>query len=172
MKSFMKYIPVSFILIFCFVLGGFMFKSMTPPRCESLLENDNIFVLTGDVRRIPYAVKKLETLRYGNLYVIGAGATIIPDLKSVNVENVSKSTYQNALAIRDIVKEKTLSRIVIVTTEDHMNRALYLLRSELPDTDIVACPASLTGMPSPERVRRWTIEYIKYIVTLFGIKES
>ena len=53
----MKYIPLSFVILFCFVLGGLMFKSMTPPRCESLLQNDNIFVLTGDTRRIPYAVK-------------------------------------------------------------------------------------------------------------------
>lgn len=168
----MKYIPLSFVLLFCFVLGGMMFKSMTPPRCESLLEKDNIFVLTGDARRIPYATKKLETLKYGKLYVIGAGATSIPDLESVTVETLSKSTYQNALAIKHIVDKNALTRIVIVTTEDHMNRALYLLRSELPETDIVACPASLTGMSTPERVRRWTIEYMKYIVTLFGIKES
>ena len=168
----MKYIPVSFVLIFCFVLGGIMFKSMTPPRCESLLQNDTIFVLTGDTRRIPYAMKKLENLQYGKLYIIGAGATNIPDIKHVRVESLSKSTYQNALAIKHIIETEHLNRIVIVTTEDHMNRSLYLLRSELPNTDIVACPATLTGMATPARLQRWTIEYIKYIVTLFGIKES
>ena len=169
----MKYIPVSLVLIFCFVFGGIMFKSMTPLRCETLQEDDNIFVLMGDARRIPYALKKLESLQYGNLYVIGAGAiNAIPNHTHINVESVSKSTYQNTLAIKDIVKNKDLHRIVVVTTEDHMNRALYLLRTTLPETDIVACPASLTGMPAPSRVRRWTIEYIKYIVTMFGIKES
>ncbi len=168
----MKYIPASFVLIFCFVLGGMMFKSMTPPRCESLLQNDNIFVLTGDTRRIPYALRKLKDLRYGNLYIIGAGATNIPDINHVTVESLSKSTYQNALAIKHIVDTQHLARVVIVTTEDHMNRSLYLLRNEMPNTDIVACPASLVGMSTPERVRRWTIEYIKYLVTLFGIKES
>lgn len=168
----MKYIPISFVILFCFVLGGMMFKSMTPPRCESLMQNDNIFVLTGDARRIPYAVKKLETLRYGNLYIIGAGATNIPDIEHVNVESLSKSTYQNALAIKHIVQTEQMPRIVIVTTEDHMNRALYLLRDELPDTDIIACPASLVGMSTTERLKRWTIEYIKYVVTLFGIKEG
>ena len=168
----MKYIPISFVLLFCFVLGGIMFKSMTPPRCESLLQNDNIFVLTGDARRIPYAIKKLDTLEYGKLYVIGAGATEIPDREHIQVETLSKSTYQNALAIKHIVNEQNISRIVIVTTEDHMNRALYLLRNELPDTDIIACPAFLTGMSTPNRLKRWTIEYIKYIVTLFGIKEG
>ena len=168
----MKYIPLSFVILFCFVLGGLMFKSMTPPRCESLLQNDNIFVLTGDARRIPYAVKKLETLQYGNLYIIGAGATDIPDIEHVNVESLSKSTYQNALAIKHIVETQNIQRVIIVTTEDHMNRALYLLREEMPDTDIVACPASLVGMPTVDRLKRWTIEYIKYIVTLFGIKEG
>ena len=168
----MKYIPLSFVLLFCFVLGGLMFKSMTPPRCEKLLQDDNIFVLTGDARRIPYAVKKLENLKYGTLYIIGAGATFIPDIDHVQVESLSKSTYQNALAIKHIVKIKNLSRVVIVTTEDHMNRALYLLRDEIPDTDIIACPASLTGMKTAERLKRWTIEYIKYIVTLLGIKEG
>ena len=168
-----KYIPAPLVLILCFVFGGIMFKSMTPLRCQSLQQDDNIFVLTGDVRRIPYALRKLESLPQGNLYVIGAGgATVIPDRVHVNVESASKSTYQNTLAIKKIVQEQNLDRIVIVTTEDHMNRALYLLRETLPDTDIIACPASLTGMPTPARAKRWTIEYIKYIVTLFGIKES
>jgi len=168
----MKYIPISFVLLFCFVLGGLMFKSMTPPRCESLLQNDNIFVLTGDTRRIPYALKKLDNLQYGKLYVIGAGNTNIPDKEEIYVESLSKSTYQNALAIKHIVETQSMNRIVVVTTEDHMNRALYLLREEMPNTDIVACPASLTGMSTPKRIKRWTIEYIKYIVTLFGIKEG
>ena len=145
---------------------------MTPPRCEALQQNDNIFVLTGDERRIPYALKKLEDLQYGNLYIIGAGAENITEREHVNVESQSKSTYQNSLAIKRIVDTQQLNRIVIITTEDHMNRALYLLREELPNTDIIPCPASLTGMPTPNRVKRWTLEYVKYIVTMFGIKES
>lgn len=168
----MKYIPLSLILIFCFIFGGFMFKSMTPPKCETLKQNDTIFVLTGDVRRIPYALKKLDEIQYGQLYIIGAGQKPETKHKHVTIEAKSKSTYQNALAIKKISTDDNLERIVIVTTEDHMNRALYLLRHELPNTDIIACPASLTGMPVPIRVKRWTIEYIKYIVTMFGIKES
>ena len=168
----MKYIPASLILIFCFVFGGLMFKSMTPPRCGSLMENDNIFVLTGDTRRIPYALRKLDGLKYGQLYIIGAGATNIINTEHIIIESSSKSTYQNALAIKNIVKNNHLNRIVVVTTEDHMNRALYLLRDEMPDIDIVACPASLTGMQTTSRLKRWTIEYVKYIVTMFGIKEG
>ena len=100
----MKYIPASLILIFCFVFGGLMFKSMTPPRCGSLMENYNIFVLTGDTRRIPYALRKLDGLKYGQLYIIGAGATNIINTEHIIIESSSKSTYQNALAIKNIVK--------------------------------------------------------------------
>jgi len=168
----MKYIPLSLVLICCFVFGGIMFKSFTPPRCESLLQDDNIFVLTGDERRIPYALKKLDDLQYGNLYIIGAGAGNITEREHVSIEAQSKSTYQNSLAIKKIVEQQKLHRVVIITTEDHMNRSLYLLRDVLPETDIVPCPASLTGMPTPMRVKRWGLEYIKYIVTLIGIRES
>ncbi len=167
-----KYIPMSFVLICCFVFGGIMFKSVTPPRCESLLQNDTIFVLTGDERRIPYALRKLENLQYGNLYIIGAGTGNLTERPHVNIESESKSTYQNALAIQKITQQQNLNRIVIITTEDHMNRALYLLRDVLPETDIVPCPASLTGMSSPNRLKRWGLEYVKYIVTLIGIRES
>lgn len=167
-----KYIPVSLVFICCFVFGGIMFKSVTPPRCESLMQDDTIFVLTGDERRIPYAMRKLDDLKYGNLYIIGAGGHKISEREHVSIETESKSTYQNSLAIKRIVEQNHLNRIVIITTEDHMNRSLYLLRNVLPETDIVPCPASLTGMPTPVRVRRWGLEYIKYIVTMFGIRES
>ena len=167
-----KYIPLSLVLICGFIFGGIMFKSVTPPRCESLMQNDTIFVLTGDERRIPYALKKLEDLQYGQLYIIGAGANKISEREHVRIETESKSTYQNALAIKHIVKENNLNRIVIITTEDHMNRAEYLVRHELPTTEIVTCPATLYGMPASKRVERWTTEYIKYLVTLIGIKEG
>ena len=163
---------MSLVLLCCFILGGMMFKFATPPKCESLLRNDNIFVLAGDSRRIPYALKKLETIKYGRLYIIGAGTDKITNKKFVKVESKSKSTYQNALAVKQIVKKRKLKRLVVVTTEDHMNRSLYLLRNELPETEIIACPASLSGMSVPIRVKHWAIEYLKYILTLFGIKEG
>lgn len=168
----MKYFPLSLALIFCFILGGVMFKSMTPPRCESLLQNDNIFVLTGDTRRIPYALKKFKDLQSANLYIIGAGTSVVENNERIHIETDSKSTYQNALAIKKIVQKNNLGRIIVITTEDHINRALYLLRETLPETDIIACPTPLRDMSTPIRAKRWAIEYVKYIVTLFGIKES
>ena len=150
-----------------------MFKSMAPTNCATILPDDSIFVLTGDARRIPFAMRQLRQNPYADLYIIGAGGPgDFGASRRVTIESESKSTYQNARAIKDIANRAGLDRLVIVTTEDHMNRALYLIRHELPEVEIVACPARLTGMPAAKRLERWTTEYIKYIVTMFGIKEG
>ena len=108
-----------------------------------------------------------------DLYIIGAGAPLVGDItQRASIESESKSTYQNARAIKQIVTNAGLDRIVVITTEEHMRRATYLIRHELPNTEIIACPATLVGMPASKRLERWTTEYIKYIVTLMGIKES
>ena len=169
----MKFLTPSFILVACFVFGGMMFKSMSPTRCGTILPDDSIFVLTGDARRIPFAMRQMYKYPDADLYIIGDGAHGYYNMaRKVTIESESKSTYQNALAIREIAERTGLDRIVLITTEDHMNRSLYLIRQTMPDTEVVACPVRLTGMPATKRLERWTTEYIKYIVTMFGIKEG
>ena len=170
----MKFLTPSFLLLGFFVMGGTIFKSTAPRTCGEIMPDDTIFVLTGDVRRIPFAMRTVSQHPDTDVYIIGAGAEkyVFDSARPVIVESESKSTYQNAIAIRNIVEKTGLDRIVVVTTEDHINRAEYLIRHELPDTEIVTCPATLYGMPAAKRLERWTTEYIKYIVTLFGIKEG
>jgi hypothetical protein len=168
-----KVITPSFLLASLFVIGGMYFKSTTPRQCGAITDYDSIFVLTGDERRIPFAIKKMREFPHADLYIIGAGASGLLNFeRHAIIESRSKSTYQNALAIKKIATEQNLNRIVIITTEDHINRSKYLIQSELPATEIIACPAALIGMPPAKRLERWATEYIKYIVTMFGIKES
>lgn len=164
----------SFVVFSCFIIGGMLFKVSTPWQCNEIQQNDSIFVLTGDQRRIPFAIKKMQEYPNADLYIIGAGASQHDmDLaRKAIIESKSKSTYQNALAIKNIASEKKLKRIVIITTEDHMQRAKYLVHYELPETKIISCPATLIGMSPGKRLERWTTEYIKYLVTMIGIKES
>ena len=170
----MKFLTPSFLLLGFFVMGGMIFKSATPRTCDEIMPDDTIFVLTGDMRRIPFAMRTVAQYPDTDIYIIGAGAetATFDSARPVMVESESKSTYQNAIAIKNIVEKTGLDRIVIVTTEDHINRAEYLIRHELPDTEIVTCPATLYGMAATKRLERWTTEYIKYIVTMFGIKEG
>ena len=156
-----------------FVLGGAMFKSVAPTECGTILPHDSIFVLTGDARRIPFAMRIARQNPTTDLYIIGAGADEIPATqRKAAIESESKSTYQNAVAIREIATLDALDRLVLITTEDHMNRAHYLIKQELPGVEIVACPVKLSDMPAVKRLERWGVEYVKYIVTMFGIKEG
>lgn len=169
----MRFLTPSFVFLALFLLGGMIFKISAPHNCSAILPDDSIFVLTGDERRIPFAIRQMQKYPDTDLYIIGAGAPAVGDLnRHAQIESESKSTYQNAHAIKKIVLNAGLDRIVIITTEEHMNRAKHLIRHELPNTEIIACPATLTGMPATKRLERWTTEYIKYIATLLGIKES
>lgn len=154
-------------------MGGMIFKLSSPLTCGPILPYDNIFVLTGDARRVPFAIQQTEQYPSARLHIIGVGGhKFDTSNRKITMETKSKSTYQNALAIRKIVRQHRLNRIVIITTEEHMKRALHLIHHEIPDTELVTCSAPLVGMPAPQRLQRWTVEYIKYIVTLLGIKEG
>ena len=169
----MKILRPSFLLLGIFVLGGVVFKLTSPNDCDFILDNDSIFVLTGDFRRVPFAMRQIEKYPDADLYIIGAGLEApYRYTERAIIESESKSTYQNALAIRDIVTRSGLDRIVVITTEDHIQRASFLVKSELPDTQIVACPVALKEMKPARRLERWFVEYVKYIVTLIGIKEG
>lgn len=168
----MKIITPSLIILGFFGLGFAVFKSTTPTECATILKNDTIFVLTGDVRRIPFGLRKLREHPGTSMYIIGAGGYLGEKSPRIRVESDSKSTYQNALAIKKIADRNGLNRIVLVTTVDHFNRARFLVNGELNDTEIVPCPVRLDGMPTHKRLQRWLTEYIKYIGTLVGIKES
>lgn len=169
----MKSIMPSLLIASCFVLGGLLFKSSVYYDCSSIRSGDSIFVLTGDYRRIPFAMQQHKKQPDTQIYIIGAGAeSFYTPTNKIKVEAESKSTYQNAKAIRDIIKRKNLKRIVVITTEDHIKRATYLIKQETPDVNIISCPVPLHGMSTTKRLERWTIEYVKYLVTMLGIKEG
>ena len=168
----MKFLTPSLAILGCIIIGGIWFKAMTPSHCAAIRGDDKMFVLTGDARRIPFALRQIKSRPDADLYIIGAGAQHVVETPRVMIESTSKSTYQNAIAIREIATQNGLRRIVLITTEDHMNRAMYLARNEMPGMEIVACTVPLRGLPAPRRLERWATEYIKYVVTMFGIKES
>lgn len=169
----MKFLRPSFLLLGIFVLGGIIFKATSPNECNQILSNDSIFVLTGDFRRVPFALSQKEKFPDSDLYIIGTPEnSSYQNIENAIIESESKSTYQNAIAIRNIVEKSGLDRIVLITTEDHIRRAYHLVKSEIPEIEIISCPVALSEMRPARRLERWTIEYVKYIFTLIGIKES
>jgi len=154
-----------------FAAGLFVFKESTPNDCEMIRTDAHIFVLTGDARRIPFAIEKLADYPRRRLYIIGAGTPTL-DTKfqsQIEIESESKTTYENAVAIKYIARRKLLTRIVIITTIDHVNRAMFLVKKQIPYAKISACPVPLTKMPAPKRLERWVEEYVKFLGSLIGL---
>ena len=69
----MKIITPPFLILGLFVLGGMIFKLTSPMGCGPILPNDNIFVLTGDARRVPYAMSQTKMYPSAKIYIIGVG---------------------------------------------------------------------------------------------------
>ena len=158
-----------------FVALGVWFKTSAPTTCPWLSNTEYIFVLTGDGRRIPFAMNKLYGFPNRTLYVIGT----VPDYMNhvpeqfrgqVRIEYHSTTTHENAIAIGRIVRDYNLQRITIITTEDHMPRSMILAHRHVPDTEIIACPVALTNMDATRRLDRWLNEYIKWLGTVIGIE--
>lgn len=176
--SLMKLLTPSLIVLILLAGGATAFKLGTPNKCAWVRADDTLFVLTGDARRIPYAMKLLEHHPERHLEIIGVGgheyASLIPEnlRGQVELEMLSRSTYENARAVQKIAHEKNLTRIVVVTTEDHMNRSLLLIKRQLHNTTIIPCPVRLQKMNPQERLMRWGMEYIKYIASLFGLERK
>ena len=105
----MKIITPPFLILGIFVLGGMIYKLTTPMGCGPILPNDNIFVLTGDARRVPYAMNQTKMYPSAKIYIIGVGGHNIPrNNRHITMETKSKSTYQNALAIKKIIHQRIL----------------------------------------------------------------
>lgn len=166
-----KIIKPSLIFFAAVVAGGLAFVAMTPNRCSDIAADSSIFVLTGDARRIPFAKKLLDGFPKRNLYIIGVGGGVSNHADNrIHFEVDSRNTYENAIAIKKIVADNNLFHIVVITTEDHMNRSFGLIKKELPNIAVTACPVPLTDMPVQMRIWRWGSEYFKYIGTLLGFK--
>ena len=176
------------------VAGGVFFKVSSPRTCPPLSRTENIFVLTGDIRRIPAGIRLLENYPMRRMYIIGIGGHSVPGATAgnlstidsngisqmippkergkVHIETESRSTYENALAIRSIARAQNIKRFALVTTADHMNRSLLLVKRRMPDAEIIACPVPLHGMPANRRLERWGTEYMKFLGTLIGIESK
>jgi hypothetical protein len=91
----MKIITPSILILGFFVLGGMIFKLTSPIRCGPILPNDNIFVLTGDARRVPFAMRQTKMYPSAKIHIIGAGGhRFDTNGRHIAMETKSKSTQE------------------------------------------------------------------------------
>lgn len=129
-------------------------KTVPLPKETSL--NEAIVVLTGDKGRIPKALELLRERGSPLLIIsgVGKGASLVDVINNqggaannirelwnrIELESKSQSTIENVYESGKILLEKKIKRVILVTSDYHMPRALEIFRRVLPQEEIFSYP--------------------------------
>jgi uncharacterized SAM-binding protein YcdF (DUF218 family) len=173
---------VSFLVVFGLLAGfagysGHVSALSTPEEVEA----DAIIVLTGGEGRLQTAVRLLESGAGERVLISGVNpsvseeavrttSNIDPDLFAccIDLGRDAADTIGNAREAVVWANANGFERIIIVTSDYHMPRAILELRALMPEHDLIAWP-----VPSPRpwenatAARRWALEYLKFSAVLF-----
>lgn len=146
-----------------------------------------IVVLAGDRFRIPRAIELLHKRNRARLVISGTAknmtltnlinqqtgaATNIHEVwDKIVLEGESSSTLENAIETGRILSQHSIKRIILITSEYHMTRALQIFKNKFPELDTIAFPitsqvASLTvwdPVASLKKIYKLLMEYLKFI---------
>lgn len=87
----------------------------------------------------------------------------------VDLGREAESTVGNAIEVRDWANSHGFHRLILVTSDYHMPRAILETRDQLPDAEIVAYPVQsgyLSEHGRPANAKAWrllAVEYSKYL---------
>lgn len=175
--------------------GGLIaFVASLPEAQEASPHADGIVVYTGiGGERIATAMTLLGEGAGGRLLISGVN----PDISRaelaklwpgepadfeccVDLGHQARSTVGNAAEVREWAQKYGFHRIILVTSDYHMPRALLETRSQLPDADIVAHPVRSGYLDEKGRpagggaMKLLALEYTKFLAvrvrTCFGAR--
>lgn len=168
---------LAFVILIAFVSGfGLFIREARSIASGSMAEADGIVVLTGGPNRVATGVELLEAGRAERLLISGVNpGSPVSDIASaagasealfaccVDVGPTAADTEGNALETAAWVAERGYARLIVVTSDYHMPRALLELQAAMPDTRLIAhavpAPVPWTNL---DEARRWLTEYVKY----------
>lgn len=140
------------ILLCCALfIGHFIYFFLFVEEVDSLKygtnlegKSDVIVVLTGGSGRISAGLELLRNKRANHLFVSGVNkdsdkTSIFNDSltekekKAISIEKSSLSTYGNALETKGFLKAIKGKKIILLTSDYHMKRALFTFKKVLPE---------------------------------------
>jgi len=163
-------------LLFGFLLFRAMVGKLEPPPGDA--RADAIAVLTGGPGRIEAGVQLLRDGAAPVLLVSGVGLRIgledIARIAGVAPESLAgrvilgraaASTHGNAIEIAAFAEARGIRRILVVSADFHLPRALLELRRAMPQAEFLAVPVRA----APVRTETWVREYAKYLGAWAGL---
>ena len=173
------------------VAGFFWFVDKVPTREAQIDGNaDGIVVLTGAASRIPDAIELLAAGRGQRLLITGVHrATSAKEIARltplyqrvfsccVDLDRSALNTLGNATETRRWSTEKGFHKLIVVTSNWHMPRAMLELEHQLPDTTLVPYPVVISEKErsdpwwaSKASLRLLLSEYLKYAFAVVRIR--
>jgi uncharacterized SAM-binding protein YcdF (DUF218 family) len=148
---------------------------------------DGIVVLTGGPERITAAIRLLEEKAAGRLLISGVHPqTTARELRRItgterdlfrcciDLDRRAPDTRGNAEEARQWADERGYTRLLIVTSDYHILRAMKEFSRVMPQTELVACPVPGRDGRDPlhnlSSLRLWFSEYVKYLLALMRIQ--
>lgn len=165
-----------FILLFIivFTFGLINFKNSIPQEKKLKEVADAVVVLTGDRgKRIEKGYELIDNTKFNKLFISGVSGSMkvlqkILDFDEQKVECCievgykSKNTLQNAIETNFWASKNNFKSIILITTDLHMQRALFLFH-QITDLNIIPYAIEYKNTSIP--LEKLVIEYAKYIIS-------
>ena len=170
---------ISFLNIF------FFFQEVK--RFENSVTNinniDGIVVLTGDQFRIAKGIELLKRNPNKKLLISGVNKNINPvDIMKefpssinffqccIDIGKDAKNTFENIIETFEWMKSNEFTSIIIVTSDYHLPRVKLEINRFIDNQQIFYEAVKTDESDSILRLKKITLEYIKYIRTFLSIK--
>jgi uncharacterized SAM-binding protein YcdF (DUF218 family) len=182
----MRSIFYSILAIFLVWFGGYMWyvQKLSQNQIDLSQKSDAIVVLTGGKNRLSVAGDLLEEKVADKLYISGVDEKVTREelntLIEVNQEladccvesgKQAADTVGNAIETLEWVSKNNIKSIRVVTSLEHMPRAMVEFNRFMPDIEFIEHPV---GSWRPENINYFNLsqEYSKYIISMLRARIS
>jgi uncharacterized SAM-binding protein YcdF (DUF218 family) len=178
-------------LIVSLGLGFMTFDSFDAPSQSEVHDASAAVVFTGSFARLDEGLRLVNSGAVPRLYISGfnAEAGLLPSnfldqfsQRNPSIANLqllveccvewgvrAANTLQNAQDTRCWIERRGLTgALLLITSRQHMARAMVALSAALPSHVIVPYPADDEISPT-DRLRGRALEYVKYLTTFFAV---
>ena len=144
---------------------------------------DGIVVLTGDQYRIAKGIELLKNYPDKKLLISGVNKNInaidimkkFPNNKNffeccIDIGKDAKNTFENIIETFEWMKSNEFNSIIIVTSDYHVPRVKLEINRFIDNQQIFYEAVKNDETDSILRLKKITLEYIKYIRTFLSIK--
>lgn len=170
------------LFLILLILGLFYFLNFIKYNNYIIDKNiDGIAILTGGKGRISLGLKLFKEHKNVKLIISGVDKkvsikSVLPSKLHENnmiyIDQLSESTFENALVITDWVKKNKLYDVYVITSYYHMPRSMLLLNNLTEEVNYYAYPVkreknkNFTFIPDILFTLFLMQEYIKYLLSL------